>query len=37
VTFTDSTGAEVTITSIDRIVPVDGDLAEIVFALGPTS
>ena len=23
-----------TITSVDRIVPVDGDLAEIVFALG---
>ena len=34
VTLIDSTGAEVTITSIDRIVPVDGDLAEIVFALG---
>jgi iron complex transport system substrate-binding protein len=34
VTVTDSTGAEVTITSIERIVPVDGDLAEVVFALG---
>jgi iron complex transport system substrate-binding protein len=34
VTVTDSTGAEVTIESVDRIVPVDGDLAEVVFALG---
>jgi iron complex transport system substrate-binding protein len=34
VTVTDSTGAEVTINSIERIVPVDGDLAEVVFALG---
>ena len=34
VTLTDSTGSEVTVTSVDRIVPVDGDLAEIVFALG---
>lgn len=34
VTIADGTGTEVTIESIDRIVPVDGDLAEIVFALG---
>ena len=34
VTITDDTGTRVTITSIDRIIPVDGDLAEIVFALG---
>ncbi len=34
VTITDGTGTQVTIESIDRIVPVDGDLAEIVFALG---
>src|SRR5262245_56663849 len=33
VTVTDATGAQVTITSVDRIIPVDGDLAEIVFAL----
>lgn len=34
VTLTDATGTEVTVESVDRIVPVDGDLAEIVFALG---
>ncbi|HSL57979.1 MAG TPA: ABC transporter substrate-binding protein [Acidimicrobiales bacterium] len=34
VTLTDDTGTAVTVTSIERIVPVDGDLAEIVFALG---
>ncbi len=34
VKLTDDTGTDVTITSIDRIIPVDGDLAEIVFALG---
>jgi iron complex transport system substrate-binding protein len=34
VTLTDATGAEVTVSSVERIVPVDGDLAEIVFALG---
>ena len=34
VTVTDATGAAVTVESVDRIVPVDGDLAEIVFALG---
>lgn len=34
VTLTDATGTEVTVDSIERIVPVDGDLAEIVFALG---
>jgi iron complex transport system substrate-binding protein len=34
VTFEGSAGSSVTISSVDRIVPVDGDLAEIVFALG---
>jgi iron complex transport system substrate-binding protein len=34
VTRTDATGTVVTVESIARIVPVDGDLAEIVFALG---
>ncbi|MPY93608.1 MAG: ABC transporter substrate-binding protein [Acidimicrobiia bacterium] len=34
VTVGDGTGDEVTITSVDRIIPVDGDLAEVVFALG---
>jgi len=34
VTLTDDTGTRVTITSVERIIPVDGDLAEIVFALG---
>jgi len=34
VTLTDDEGTNVTVTSIDRIIPVDGDLAEIVFALG---
>lgn len=34
VTLVDSTGTDVTIESVDRILPVDGDLAEIVFALG---
>lgn len=34
VSLVDGTGTAVTITSVDRIVPVDGDLAEIVFALG---
>jgi iron complex transport system substrate-binding protein len=34
VTLSDDEGTNVTITSIDRIIPVDGDLAEIVFALG---
>jgi iron complex transport system substrate-binding protein len=34
VSLTDATGTEVTVESIERIVPVDGDLAEIVFALG---
>ena len=29
-----ATGTQVTISSVARIVPVDGDLAEIVFALG---
>jgi iron complex transport system substrate-binding protein len=30
----DATGLEVTVRSIERIIPLDGDLAEIVFALG---
>ena len=33
VTVTDVTGAEVTITSADRIIPLDGTVAEVVFAL----
>lgn len=34
VTVTDGSGTTVEITSIDPIIPVDGDIAEIVFALG---
>jgi iron complex transport system substrate-binding protein len=34
VTVIDSTGTEVTIASTDRIVAVNGDLTEVVFALG---
>jgi iron complex transport system substrate-binding protein len=34
VTITDATGADVTITSADRIVALNGSLAEIVFTLG---
>lgn len=34
VTVTDGTGAVVTVESIERIIPLDGDLAEVVFALG---
>lgn len=34
VQLVDGTGATVTVSSVERIVPVDGDLAEIVFALG---
>jgi iron complex transport system substrate-binding protein len=34
VTFMDDSGREVTVASADRIVPVNGDLAEVVFALG---
>ncbi|MEM7322960.1 MAG: ABC transporter substrate-binding protein [Actinomycetota bacterium] len=34
VTVTDLTGAEITIDSIERIVPLDGTVAEVVFALG---
>lgn len=34
VTLTDDTGTRVTVASVERIIPVDGDLAEIVFALG---
>lgn len=34
VTVVDETGASVTVESIDRIIPLDGDIAEVVFALG---
>jgi len=34
VTFTDGTGADVTISDISRIVPLNGDIAEILFDLG---
>lgn len=34
VTVTDETGATVTVDSIERIIPLDGDVAEVVFALG---
>ncbi|MFN3216856.1 MAG: hemin ABC transporter substrate-binding protein [Acidimicrobiales bacterium] len=34
VTLVDDTGTEVRVESIERILPVDGDLAEVVFALG---
>jgi iron complex transport system substrate-binding protein len=34
VTYTDDSGAEVTITDVSRIIPLNGDLAEIVWALG---
>ena len=34
VTLVDDAGREVTVTSVDRIIPVNGDLAEVVFALG---
>ena len=34
VTLTDATGNDVVVESIDRIIPLDGDVAEIVFALG---
>ena len=34
VTVVDETGAEITIESIERIIPLDGDVAEVVFALG---
>ena len=34
VTVVDETGAEVTVESIERIIPLDGDVAEVVFALG---
>lgn len=34
VRLVDGTGATVTVSSVERIIPVDGDLAEIVFALG---
>ena len=34
VTVVDETGAEVTVESIERIIPLDGDVAEVIFALG---
>lgn len=34
VTFTDDSGAEVTITDVSRIIPINGDLTEIVWTLG---
>jgi iron complex transport system substrate-binding protein len=34
VTLADASGDVVTVESIDRIIPLDGDLAEVVFALG---
>jgi iron complex transport system substrate-binding protein len=34
VVFTDDSGTEVTITDVSRIIPLNGDLAEIVWALG---
>ena len=33
-TYVDERGVEVTIESTDRIIPLDGDIAEVVFALG---
>ena len=33
-TVTDETGTAVTVDSIERIIPLDGDVAEVVFALG---
>lgn len=32
--ITDETGAEITIESVERIIPLDGTVAEVVFALG---
>jgi len=34
VTVVDETGEEIIIESIERIIPLDGDVAEVVFALG---
>lgn len=34
VTVTDATGAEVTVTDISRIIPLSGDIAEIIWDLG---
>lgn len=33
-TVTDETGSTITVESIERIIPLDGDVAEVVFALG---
>ena len=34
VTVVDETGASITVESVERIIPLDGDIAEVVFALG---
>lgn len=34
VTITDGTGTEVTVTDVSRIIPLNGDLAEVIWALG---
>ncbi|MFQ5556488.1 MAG: hemin ABC transporter substrate-binding protein [Acidimicrobiales bacterium] len=34
VTVVDATGRETTVDSVERIIPLDGDVAEVVFALG---
>ena len=34
ITLTDATARQITVQSVARIIPVDGDLAEIVFAIG---
>ncbi len=34
VTVVDETAASITVESIERIIPLDGDIAEVVFALG---
>jgi iron complex transport system substrate-binding protein len=34
ITFTDGTGAEVTVTDVSRIIPLNGDIAEVIWALG---
>lgn len=33
-TFTDGTGTEVTVTDVSRIIPLNGDIAEVIWALG---
>jgi iron complex transport system substrate-binding protein len=34
VTVTDGTGTEVTVTDVSRIIPLNGDIAEVIWALG---